>query len=140
MHVREIMTPNVELVGPQTSVRDAAIRMRKESVGALPVGEDDRLVGMVTDRDIVVEAVASDRNPVECSVRDVMSEGIYYCFDDDDARSAADVMAEHKVRRLPVVNRDRRLVGIVAVADLARAGIAEPAVEAVSQPASARRD
>ncbi len=137
MHVSEIMTRGAELIGPNTTIwREAAAKMRSANVGALPVGENDRLIGMVTDRDIVVRAVAENRSPGNTNVRDVMSEGVCYCFEDDSAAAAARTMAEHQVRRLPVLNREKRLVGVVALADLglnattaaqdALAGISEP--------------
>jgi len=134
MEIRDIMTPNVDLVDPATTIRDAAVRMRDANIGALPVGENDRLVGMVTDRDIAVRGVANDKAPSDCTVGDVMSEGIYYCFENDDVQLAAEVMAERKVRRLPILNRDKRLVGIVALADMARADIPQPALQGVSEP------
>jgi len=133
MNIQDLMTKDVELIDPATTMRDAAQRMRDEDIGALPVGENDRLVGMVTDRDIVARGVASDRAPSECTVRDVMSEGVYYCFEDEDAQRASDVMAEHKVRRLPVLNRDKRLVGVIAMADLARGGAVDAALKQVSE-------
>lgn len=139
MEIREIMTKDVDLASPETTIRDAAVRMRDDNVGALPVGENDRLVGMVTDRDIAVRGVAADRVPADCTVREVMSEDIYYCFEDDDAEQAAHTMAEHKVRRLPILNRDKRLVGIVAVADLARAGVAKEAIRGISEPTAEAR-
>jgi CBS domain-containing protein len=139
MQVQEIMTAKVDLADPNMTIRDAAQRMRADNVGALPVGENDKLIGMVTDRDIVVRAVADNRGPGTTSVRDVMSERIYYCFEDDDIEQAARTMAEHQVRRLPVVNSQKRLVGIVALADiglsdgkaahLALGGISEPTDE-----------
>jgi CBS domain-containing protein len=116
------MTRNPDIVSPETSIRDAARRMRDENVGALPVGENDRLVGMITDRDIAMRAVAEDRQPSLTNVRDVMSDRILYCFDDDNTRDAAECMSKHQVRRLPVLNRDKRLVGIVSLADIARCG------------------
>src|SRR5918995_1923723 len=119
MKVSEAMTPGVGIIDPNSAVRDAARRMRDDNVGALPVGENDRLIGMVTDRDIVVRGVAENRLGGTTSVRDVMSEHVYYCFEDDDLEQAAQIMAEHQVRRLPVLNRGKRLVGIVALADLA---------------------
>jgi CBS domain-containing protein len=134
MNVQDIMTPTVDLTDPNTTIREAAQRMRDDDVGSLPVGENDRLVGMVTDRDIAVRGVAAGKTPDDCHVREVMSEGIYYCFEDEDAQRAADVMAEHRVRRLPVLNRDKRLVGVVAIADLALAGVERPAIEEVSEP------
>ncbi len=139
MNIQEIMTPNVDLADPNMTIRDAAIRMRDDNVGALPVGENDRLVGMVTDRDIAVRGVANERGPGNCTVREVMSEGVYYCFEDENVQRASEVMAEHKVRRLPVLNRDKRLVGVVAIADLARAGVPEPAIEGVSEQTASPR-
>ncbi len=139
MKVSEIMTGAVDLVNPDTSVRDAARRMADDDVGALPVGADDNLVGMVTDRDIAVRAVGAGKAIDDCNVKDVMSGGVLYCFDSADCTEVADNMAEHKVRRLPVVNADKRLVGMVALADLARAGLGERALVGISEPTSAAR-
>ena len=121
MQVHDIMSRKVELTNPSTTIRDVARKMREDSIGALPVGENDRLVGMVTDRDIVVRAVAEERLPSNTSVREVMSEKVCYCFEDDDIEEASRIMAEHQVKRLPVLNREKRLVGIVALSDLGRA-------------------
>ncbi len=136
MQVSEIMHRGAELIDPNTMIRDAAIRMRDHDLGALPVGENDRLIGMVTDRDIVVRAVASDRGGGTTSVREVMSEGVYYCMEDASLDEAARLMAEHKVRRMPVVNRDKRLVGVLSLADLARSGseAAKDALAEVTEP------
>ena len=143
MKISEIMTPDPELIDPNSSIRDAAQRMKDEDIGALPVGENDRLIGMVTDRDITMRAVAEDRLPSSTSVRDVMSEKIYYCFEDDDIEDAAKCMAENQVRRLPILNRDKRLTGIVSLADIAQSGeeCEKTALEGVSEPSSeARRE
>jgi len=143
MKISEIMTPDPELIDPNSSIRDAAQRMKDEDIGALPVGENDRLIGMVTDRDIALRAVAEDKQPSSTSVRDVMSEKIYYCFEDDNVEEAARCMAENQVRRLPILNRDKRLTGIVSLADLAQAGeeCEKIALEGVSEPSSeARRE
>ena len=140
MNIQDIMTPSAELVDPNTPIRDAAVRMRDADVGALPVGENDRLVGMVTDRDIAMRGVAEGKPPAECTVREVMSEGVYYCYEDDDAQRAAELMAQRQVRRLPVLNRDKRLVGVVAMADLALAGVERAAVEGVSEPTRSARN
>jgi CBS domain-containing protein len=136
MQVQEIMTRGAEVIDPNTTIRAAARKMRADNIGALPVGENDRLIGMVTDRDIVVRAVAENRSAGNTTVREVMSERIYYCFEDDDVDNAAEAMAEHQVRRLPVLNRDKRLVGVVALADLGRSGdeAAMTALEGVSEP------
>ena len=120
MQVYEIMTPTVRIADPNMTIRDAARCMRADNLGALPVGENDRLIGMVTDRDIVVRAVAEERSAGNTTVRQVMSQGICYCFENDDAEGAAQVMAKHQVRRLPVVEEDGKLVGILAQADVAR--------------------
>src|SRR5262249_41282887 len=126
---------------PNMTVRDAARRMRADNIGALPVGENDRLIGMVTDRDIVMRAIASDRPPGDTIVRDVMSKGIHYCFEDDDVREAAQAMSRHQVRRLPVLNRDKRLVGVVALADLSRSeeSAAQGALKGISEPTDTQR-
>jgi CBS domain-containing protein len=120
MQVQEIMRANVHMADPNITIREAARRMRANNIGALPIGENDRLIGMVTDRDIVVRAIAENRSPADTTVREVMSEGICYCFEDDDVARAAQVMAKYQVRRLPVIDRNKRLVGFVALADLGR--------------------
>lgn len=122
MQVQEIMTRGATVVNPNMMVRDVAQQMRRDDIGALPVGENDRLIGMVTDRDIVMRAVAADRPASNTAVREVMSDHVYYCFEDDDVDRAAEIMAQHQVRRLPVLNRDKRLVGVVALADIGRTG------------------
>jgi CBS domain-containing protein len=134
--VSETMTRQVDVIDPNSAVVDAACRMRDDNVGALPVGENDRLIGMITDRDIVIRVVAENRLGGGATVRDAMSRHVYYCFEDDDLEQAARLMAEHQVRRLPVLNRNKRLVGIVALADLARTGdnASKEALEGVSQP------
>jgi CBS domain-containing protein len=141
MQVREVMTEKVELIDPNTTIRDVAKRMRADNIGALPVGENDRLIGMVTDRDIVVRAVAENLSAGNTSARDVMSEHVYWCFDDADVEKAAETMAKHQVRRLPVINHDKRLVGIVSLADLGRSAerAATKALEGISEPSDQPR-
>jgi CBS domain-containing protein len=141
MQVQEIMHPDVQIAHPNMTIRDAARRMRGDNIGALPVGENDRLIGMVTDRDIVVRVIAEDRSPGDTTVRQAMSEGVYYCFDDDDVAQAAQVMARHQVRRLAVVDRSKRLVGVVALADLGRfeGAAAQGALKGISEPAGKER-
>lgn len=136
MHVKDAMTRDPKVTNPDTTLVDAAAEMRAQDVGAIPVGENDRLVGMVTDRDIAMRAVAEGGNPGNTTVREVMSKDVYYCFEDVDLSEAAGIMSEHQIQRLPVLNRDKRLVGMLAVADLARndpqslakafSGIAQP--------------
>jgi CBS domain-containing protein len=141
MKIIEIMTQDPELISPDASIKDAAKRMKNEDIGALPVGENDRLIGMVTDRDIAMRGVAEGRAPETTPVRDVMSEKILYCFEDDSIEDAAQCMAEHQVRRLPILNRDKRLTGIVSLADIAQTGdeCERIAIEGVSEPSGEAR-
>lgn len=118
MQIQQLMSRNVQVVSPDTSIVEAARQMRNQDAGALPVGANDRLKGMVTDRDIAVRAVAAER--FDAKVGDVLSENVYYCFEDEEEERAANLMAEHQVRRLPVLNRDKRLVGIVSLGDLSQ--------------------
>jgi CBS domain-containing protein len=113
------MTEKVELIGPEAKLQEAARKMAAADIGLLPVGADDRLVGVITDRDIAVRSVAEGKSSVQTKVRDVMTKNVLYCFDDEDADHIADNMATLQVRRLPVVNRDKRLVGVVSLADIA---------------------
>ena len=118
MKVSKFMTRDVQLITPTQTIRDAARMMAELDAGSLPVQQDDRLVGMITDRDIAVRAVAESKSP-DTPVEDVMSREVLYCFDDQEIKDIARNMGEVKVRRLPVVNRDKRLVGIISLADLA---------------------
>lgn len=135
MRVSECMTRDVRLANPGQTIRDVAKIMADIDAGAMPVSDNDRLVGMITDRDIAVRAVAAGKGP-ETPVRDVMSSEVKYCFDDEDLDHVAKNMADIRVRRLPVVNRDKRLVGILSLGDLAlkEEQAAEKAVAGVSQP------
>lgn len=119
MKLRDIMTRDVALVSPDTSLKEAAAKMRETDSGFLPVGENDRLVGTLTDRDIAIRAVAEGRDPSATKVRDAMSEHIVYCFDDQEHDEAAKLMAEKQIKRLAVLNRDKRLVGVVSLGDVA---------------------
>jgi CBS domain-containing protein len=118
MKVREAMTRDVRLVKPDQTIREAARLMSELDIGALPVEENDRLVGMITDRDIAVRAVADGRGP-DTPVREVMTQEIRYCFEDQSIDEVTQNMAELRVRRLPVLSREKRLVGILALGDLA---------------------
>jgi CBS domain-containing protein len=136
MRVSEAMTRDVRLATPGQSIRDVAKIMAQIDAGALPVGENDRLIGMITDRDIAVRAVAEGKGP-DTPVREIMSsEGVLYCYDDEDLDHVAKNMADVQVRRLPVVNREKRLVGIVSLGDVAQneRRAAGKAVSGVSQP------
>lgn len=131
MNVSECMTREVKIANPQETICDAAKMMADCDAGALPVGENDRLVGMITDRDIAVRGVAQGNGP-NTSVRDVMSAEVQYCFEDDDADQVMRRMGELQVRRLPVLNHDKRLVGIISLSDLAMNGETARAGSALS--------
>ncbi len=117
--ISEIMTPSCEWVSPNASIQECAQKMKSLDCGFMPVGENDKLVGMVTDRDIAIRAVADNLQP-SSQVRDIMTEKTYYCYNDMDAVDVCNNMSEIKVRRMPVVNRDKRLVGVVSMGDLAQ--------------------
>jgi CBS domain-containing protein len=119
MKVHEIMTAHARCVGPENMLVEAAGLMRELDVGALPVCDDDRLAGMVTDRDITLRGVADGRDPNTTPIRDVMSKGIMYVFADQEVEDVARVMEERQIRRVPVLNREKRLVGIVSLGDIA---------------------
>jgi CBS domain-containing protein len=136
--VQEVMTKGAECVSPSTTLQDAARKMRNLDVGPLPVCDNDRVVGMLTDRDITVRAVADGCDTRTATVREVMTPEVLYCFDDQDVAEAARIMQENQIRRLLVLNRDKRLVGIVSLGDLAvETGdqrLAGKTLEKVSQP------
>lgn len=117
MIIRDVMSRDVAVIGPEQTLREAAMLMRQKDVGSLPVGEHDRLIGMLTDRDIVIRALA-DGGDGGSHVREVMSGAIKYCFEDDDVDDIAENMASLEIRRLPVVSRDKRLVGIVSLSNM----------------------
>lgn len=121
MQVSEVMTRGVCIANPQQTICDVACMMAESDVGAIPVGENDRLVGMVTDRDIAVRGVAQGMSP-DTRISEVMSRAIKYCFEDEEIARVADNMGQIQVHRLPVLNRDKRLVGIVALKDIAAHG------------------
>jgi CBS domain-containing protein len=120
MKVNELMSLRVELAAPGDSIQQAAKVMHRIDAGILPVAEHDRLIGVITDRDIAVRAVAEGKDPKTTLVRDVMSAEVRYCYEDDEVESVAENMAELQVRRLPVVDRDKRLCGLISLADIAR--------------------
>jgi CBS domain-containing protein len=116
--IKDVMSRDVKLVTPGTTIREAAQQMRDGDFGMLPVAENDRMIGAVSDRDIAVRAVADDKGP-DTTVREIMSSGICWAYEDESVDEAARIMSERQIRRLPVVNRDKRLVGIVALGDFA---------------------
>ncbi|HMC65411.1 MAG TPA: CBS domain-containing protein [Gemmataceae bacterium] len=143
MRISEVMTQGAECTRPEATLQEAADRMKALDVGSLPVCDNDRLVGIVTDRDITVRATAEACDPCGTCVRDVMTPGIVYVFEDQLVIDAVQLMQEKQIRRLPVLSRDKRLVGIVSLGDLAvKTGdedIASEALEEVSEPAAPRR-
>src|SRR2546421_1002274 len=108
MQLKDVMTPGVEVIAPEASLYEAAQKMKSLDVGPLPVCDGERLVGMLTDRDITVRATSEGKDPKTTPVRDVMTEDVKYCFEDDDVQVAAEIMAKAQIRRLVVLNRDKR--------------------------------
>ncbi|BAU47953.1 inosine-5-monophosphate dehydrogenase [Sulfurifustis variabilis] len=119
MLAREVMSGNIKMIPSNTSVQAAAELMRQMDVGILPVAEEGRLVGTLTDRDIAVRAVAQGADPKATPTREIMSRDVVSCYDDQDAREVARVMERNKVRRVVVVNRDNEAIGLISVDDLA---------------------
>jgi CBS domain-containing protein len=137
MKIEDVMTADVSFVGPDTSILEIARKMRDGDIGSVPVVENDRLVGMVTDRDVVVRVIAEGGDVRTKAARDAMSPGVLYCFSDDSLETVLESMGGQQIRRLPVVNRDKRLVGVVSLGDLALTGKRKAAGEAlqeISQP------
>lgn len=131
--VKDVMTRDVEVLSPDMTIKQAARSMRDGDFGMMPVGENDRMIGALSDRDITIRAIAEGKGP-DTKVRDVMSPGIYWAYQDDSIEDAAKRMSEHQVRRLPVVDRDKRLVGIVALGDFAvEKSDLKPAAEALAK-------
>ena len=139
MRVSEAMTREVRIASPGQSIRDVAKIMDEINAGSIPVGDNDRLVGMITDRDIAIRAVATGKGP-DTPVREVMtSEQVLYCYEDEELDHVAKNMSQQQVRRLPVVNREKRLVGIVSLGNIAQAEsrAASKAVKGVTKPGGA---
>ena len=143
MQLKEVMTRGVEVVRPNTGLKQAAEKMKDLDIGALPVSDGKSLIGMLTDRDITVRAVAEGRDPLVTEVKDVMTTDVVYCFEDQDVKEAAQIMADRQIRRLPIIDRDKRLVGIVSLGDLAvdisDDSVASDALEGISEPAKPKR-
>ena len=121
MKVKEVMHKGVDWVGPDTPITEIAKLMSQHDVGSIPIGEDDKLIGMVTDRDIVCKGLAKNGFDIRrATARDVMTEGIHCCREDDDLAKAVKHMETLKIRRLPVINKSKRMVGILALGDISR--------------------
>jgi CBS domain-containing protein len=143
MQLKDIMTPNVEVIHPEATLQEAAQKMKGLDVGPLPVCDGERLVGMLTDRDITIRATAEGRDPKTTKVQEVMTCEVISAFEDQGVTEAARLMEEHQIRRLVVLNRDKQLVGIVSLGDLAvytdNQRLAGEVVERVSEPAEPQR-
>ena len=136
--LKDLMSRDVQIISPDGTIKEAAQQMRKGNFGMMPVGENDRMIGTISDRDIVIRAVAEGKDP-STKVREVMSEGIVWAYEDDSVDDAAKLMGDRQIRRLPIVNADKRLVGIVALGDFAVESadieIAGEALSEISKPA-----
>ncbi len=131
--LKDLMSRDVKVISPDMTIGEAARKMRDGDFGMMPVGEDDRMIGTISDRDIAIRAVAEGKDS-GTKVRDVMSEGIAWAYEDDSVEQAAMIMSKRQVRRLPVVDRDKRLVGIVALGDFAvESSEIRPAAQALSE-------
>jgi len=119
MKVQDIMTRDVECIDPETSIGQAAEKMRDHDIGFLPICDNDRLVGTVTDRDITIKSVAQGRDPRDATVREVMNPQVFYCYEDDDIEKVAQYMEEEEVRRMLILNHEKRLIGVVSIGDIA---------------------
>jgi len=137
MRLSDILTHQVETIPPTASIKEAAQRMRSMDVGALPVCDGQRLLGMVTDRDLTIRMMAEGRDPVATPVSEAMSPDVRYCFADQDVKEAARIMQQEQIRRLPVVDREKHLIGIVSLGDLAVAGddrLSGDTLQTISEP------
>ncbi|MFL5802536.1 MAG: CBS domain-containing protein [Roseiflexaceae bacterium] len=143
MQIKDVMTREVEVIHPDATLEEAAAKMDALNVGSLPVCDGDRVLGVITDRDITVRATAVGGDPTMARTRDAMTAQVIYGFEDQDVTDAARLMNEHQIRRLIVLNRDKRLVGIVALGDLAvdtgDEQLAGATLKQVSEPAEPDR-
>lgn len=119
MKIREVMTPDAQCIRPDETLVDAASLMRQLDIGVLPVCDGETVVGMITDRDIAIRAVADARHPATTLVREVMSPGTIFVYDDQEVEEAIQIMEQHQIRRAPVMNREDRLAGIISLGDIA---------------------
>ena len=119
MRIREAMTEHPQWISPEVTLMEAAQRMRDANIGCLPIGDNDRLVGMVTDRDLACRAVAAGLDPRTTKVRDVMTKGVVWCFDDETIDEAVDRMVDRHIHHIPVLSRSKRMVGMLALSDVA---------------------
>jgi CBS domain-containing protein len=144
MKVSDVMSRQVECTRPEASDEEAAARMKALDVGSLPVCDNDRIVGIVTDRDIVVRAIAEGQNPKTTTVRDTMTRRPVFCYDDQDLEEASKIMKQKQIRRLMVLNRNKRLVGMLSLGDLAVISgndrLSGDTLEQISEPSKSTAD
>lgn len=119
MQAKDIMSKKPEFLPPTATLIEAARKMSENDFGFVPVGENDRLIGAVTDRDIIIRAISKGKDPTKTQLKDVMSEGIHFCFEVDELEKVASKMEELQIRRLVVLNKDKRMVGIISLGDIA---------------------
>ncbi|WP_324827695.1 CBS domain-containing protein [Qipengyuania zhejiangensis] len=129
MKVKDAMHPGASWIDPEAPLPDIAARMQKEDIGALPVGENDKLIGMVTDRDLVVRGIGSHDDPLQLTARDVMSGPIVFCTANEDLEDAVRIMERKQIRRLPVIDEHHRMVGMLTLGDVAAKATASLAAE-----------
>jgi CBS domain-containing protein len=143
MQVKDVMTRGAEVVRPDATLQEAANKMKSLDIGPLPVCDGDKVVGMLTDRDITVRATAEGLDPKQTRVREVMSKELITCLEDQDVKEAAELMQSKQIRRVPVLNRDKRLVGMLSLGDLAQriqdSKLAGKTLEEVSTPGKSSR-
>lgn len=139
MKVKNCMHTGVQWVSPETPVKALANAMLDHDIGAIPVGENDRLIGMVTDRDIALRAVANGKDISAVTARDVMTKGISWCRDSDDVTHAVHIMQSKQIRRLPVIDKNKRMIGILSLGDLSQAA-SERTIVATTRAVSAHHD
>lgn len=139
MKVTNVLTRNPEVIRPDANICEASRKMKKNDIGMLPVCENQRLVGVITDRDVTIRGVADHLDLSATSVREVMTPGAYYCFEDQELDEAAAIMKKQQVRRLPVLNENKRLIGVISLGDIAvrsqNERMAEEILERVSEAA-----
>jgi len=120
MKIREIMTTNVECISPEASLKELATKMKTLDVGFVPICDNDRLAGTVTDRDIVVRGIAGGVDVATGKAKDVMTKDVHWCFEDQDVKEVAELMRDKEVRRMLILNKDKRLVGVVSIGDISK--------------------
>ena len=139
MQAKEFMTTSVECIPPGMSVQNAAMRMKSLDVGFLPVCERDRLVGTITDRDMVLRVIADGKDISDCKARDIMTTDVFWCYEDQTADEVAQYMADREIRRILVLDRNKRLTGVISIGDLAKGGEEQKTGETIREIVEAPR-